>query len=253
MPRYLNVGQSIFLALLAGAGCGKPGASSNPANALVVVANANDSSADDKPAGPAAKDQTPSPTIGGFKFPDDDGGKLLSKLLQPKAHAASGLMVPRSGRIEHPLPPSIARPEVPVAASSAAPPRLPGPARTEARPVPLPDRAPIELGPRVVSVPQRPIMPEGALTKIPARDVKVPAEVPILARPTTTRASLDDPTGEFTALSILSDKLPLRATPAPFMKVNLPDPTENVEAAKVKVVVKEDPIKSIGNPPPPKP
>ena len=78
-------------------------------------------------------------------------------------------------------------------------------------------------------------------------------EVPILARPTVTRASLDDPTEEFTALSILSDKLPLRATTAPFVKVNLPDPTENVEAAKVKVVVSEDPIKSIGNPPPPRP
>jgi len=241
----------MLLALLLGTGCGKPGVSNNPTNALLAVAN--DRAADDKPAAPNPKEETSPPTAGGFKFPEDDGGKLLSKLLQPPARTANGLTVPRSGRIEHPLPPAIERPEAPAAGSSAAPPRLPAPPRTQAKPAPLPDRAPIEIGPRIVAVPERLVMPEGTLTKIEARDVKEPAAVPILARPTVTRASLDDPTEEFTALSILSDKLPLRSTTAPFVKVNLPDPAENVEAAKVKVVVKEDPLKSIGNPPPPKP
>ena len=96
-------------------------------------------------------------------------------------------------------------------------------------------------------------MPVGSLTSFETPDVKEPAPVPILARPTQSRASLDDPTVDFTAGSIINDNLPLRSTVAGYVKVNLPDPGENVEAARVKVVVSEDPLKSIGYPPPPRP
>ena len=74
-----------------------------------------------------------------------------------------------------------------------------------------------------------------------------------LARPTPDRASLEDPTTEFTARSILSDNLPLRVTMALFVKVNLPDPFENAEPAKVKLTIPDDPAKALGNPPLPRP
>jgi hypothetical protein len=52
---------------------------------------------------------------------------------------------------------------------------------------------------------------------------------------------------------MINDKLPLRATEAAFVRVNLPDPFENSAAVKVKIDVKDDPLTALGNPPPPKP
>ena len=119
--------------------------------------------------------------------------------------------------------------------------------------MPLPDRVPLELAQTFPNLPERIEFPVGSLTKWEMLDVKQPAPLSILARLTPDRASLDDPTLEFTAQSILNNKLPLRSTEAPFVKVNLPDPFENVEAAKVKVAIKQDPLTALGNPPPPKP
>jgi hypothetical protein len=111
---------------------------------------------------------------------------------------------------------------------------------------------PTDLSPLVVDAPQRIEFAVGTLSKLPAVDAKQAVLLPILARRSLDRGSLEDPTTEFTAQSIINNKLPLRSLPAPFVKVDLPNPFENAEAVKVKVIVKEDPLTAVGDPPPPR-
>jgi hypothetical protein len=88
---------------------------------------------------------------------------------------------------------------------------------------------------------------------VEGRDPSKPAELPLLSsKPVPDRASLADPTVEFTARSVISIVLPLRADPAGFVRINLPDPFEHAAAAKPRTTVPEDPNRSLGSPPPPK-
>ncbi len=131
--------------------------------------------------------------------------------------------------------------------------RLPTPVRIDPRPSAPTERVPVDLAGVALDRPDRIELPVGSSLQTPTPDVKQPPGLPILARPSTDRAPLEDPTADWTAASIITVKLPLRSTQAPFVKVGLPDPFENVEAAKVKTAVAEDPLRALGNPPPPKP
>ncbi len=119
------------------------------------------------------------------------------------------------------------------------------------RPIALFERVAAEIAPLIIAVPNRIEFPIVVFSTLPAADVKQPVLLPILARRSVDRASLEDPAADFTAQSIVNNKLPLRSRPAPFVKVVLPDPFENAEAVKVKIAIKEDPLTAIGNPPPP--
>lgn len=210
-----------------------------PADAEQVVKN--------DPAGPI-------PDGGSFPFPDDSGGKALAKTLTPPAPppmpAAGRPPAPKERKLPYYL--DVPAPPLPDAASSA--PRLPMPDAKPARPVPLPDRFPQDLGGAIPPLPPRAELPTGPLTKAEGRDVSKPAELPILsARPVPDRAPLTDPTLEFTAKSVVSEGLPLRADQTGFQRINLPDPFENAEAAKPRTPVEENPNRSLVSPPPPRP
>jgi hypothetical protein len=252
MPRSIIVGFALFVSLPC-LGCAKPGVSEVASPALLMVADVP--AADDKSPAPAAKDPPAAPlTSGGeFKFREDDAGKIFARLLPPSGPAPLAPLVSRKNPIDRALPSVIANPETGISSNSFELPRLPLLPRGEPKPSPLTDRTPLEFAQLELMMPEQIAMPVGALTKLETPDVKQPVAVPILANPAPNRASFDDPTVEFTAQSILNDNLPLRSTTAPFVKVNLPDPTENVGAVKIKAVVNEDPLISIGNPPPPKP
>lgn len=185
---------------------------------------------------------------GSFTFPADDGGKILEGILPPKSPAPLGPL-PAKTASERLLPAYLAAPDAATVPASLAPRLYPQPMRIAVRPTPLPDRVPIDLAQRELDRPENIVMPVGALTKIDALDVKQPVTLPILARPTADRAPLDDPTAEFTARSIMNDNLPLRVTLSMFVKVNLPDPFENAEPARVKITIPDDPAKALGNPP----
>jgi hypothetical protein len=183
---------------------------------------------------------------------DDGAGKLLSELMTPGSPA---FRVPLQQKSlgERPLPANIVRPDPPAAANTLNPARCPAPTPAELRPIALLERVPMDLAPLVVDVPQRIEFTVGILSKLPAADAKQAVPLPTLARRSLDRGSLEDPTTEFTAQSIISNKLPLRSLPAPFVKVDLPNPFENAEAVKVTIIVKEDPLTAVGDPPPPKP
>jgi hypothetical protein len=189
---------------------------------------------------------------GSFTFPADDGGKILGQILPPKAPAPLGPL-PAKIASERSLPAYLAAPDAATIPASLAPRPYPQPMRVASRPTPLPDRVPSDLAKREVDLPESVVLPVGALTKIDPLDVKQSVALPILARPTTDRASLEDPTTEFTARSIVNNNLPLRVTLSLFVKVNLPDPFENAEPAKVKITIPDDPAKALGNPPLPRP
>lgn len=243
--------QLLLMTTLLVCGCAKPTvAVHSPA---IPAANAADDSDPSQKTNPDAM-ETGAQSLGAgvtFPFSDDAEGKLLARLLPP-AHTTLLAPLPRKGPSERILPPSIIDP---VSAPLKTPllPTLPSNPPGATRPMPLPEKVPIDLAPAHVVLPERITFRVGPLVKIEAPDVKQPVAVPILAQMKTDRASLDDPTIDFSNQSIISDNLPLRSTPAPFVKVNLPDPFENIPMAKAKIVVKDDPATALGNPPPPKP
>ena len=235
-----------------GLGCGK--SDSEAAKPIVAAQEApqiTEKAVEEVAKEPAEK-AAPLPVGGSYQFPDDEGGKLLAKILPPKAplaFAPSSVQAP----IVRSLPPALSNPEVPFLPNLATPTLYPLNPLTPTRPVPLPDRIPLDLSRSFPDVPAQVVMPEGALSKLPSIDMARPVDLPILARPTPDRASLEDPTSDYTATSVIAVTLPLRDTTAAFTRFNLPDPFENVEAARLRAPFPEDPLSALGNPPPPKP
>ena len=130
---------------------------------------------------------------------------------------------------------------------AAGPRRLPPPAGLTVPPLPPPPSlalsppAPAErnrkpLEPRLVGEetlgldrgdpepPQPRSFVVGDRVRLPSEDVNQPAPLPILARPTPDRASLDDPTGDASAAAALAASMPQRTNPVPYFRVTLPDP-----------------------------
>jgi hypothetical protein len=150
------------------------------------------------------------------------------------------------------LPAFLDAPSVPTTDPGPIVPRLPLPPAKEVRPTALPDRVPTDLAPERPLLPERGAFATGPLTKQAGPDPATPAEVPILsAKPVPDRASLADPTTEFTARSVISPMLPLRTQPAGFLRFNLPDPFEHSAAARPPVAP-EDPNRALGTIPPPR-
>ncbi|HEX3148848.1 MAG TPA: hypothetical protein VHR66_12275 [Gemmataceae bacterium] len=211
---------------------------------------------------PPAKDQSvtgdppvktePIPDGGTFRFPEDLGGRALAKSLTPAVPPALSTPAPAAPR-ERKLPAFLDAPTPPLPDAASSPPRLGLAPNKEARPVALPDRVPLELGGVIPELPTRAEITPGPLTRTEGRDVAKPADLPILsAKPIGDRAPLIDPTAEFTAASVISPSLPLRTTQADFVRINLPDPFEHVDAAKPRTPVAENPNRVLGNPPPPR-
>jgi hypothetical protein len=169
----------------------------------------------------APNEQAAPEKIAAFRFPEDRGGELMSKLLPPEA--AHKPVEPRteprrpatSAAIESPilpLPPNpVAMPRLPVAkANTALQPRL---------------VLPEVLGGSTVE-PRPPSLPSGELTRVPSVDVNHPIPLPILGLPLSDRAPIEDVTGEASSAAAIAATMPQRAQPAPFVKNNLPDPFE---------------------------
>lgn len=231
MKRFLQIAAVVGLT-----SCGR-----SPAPpATIVIDEPSDSMKVAEPVQPAAKNDPPADG-GTFAFPDDAGGKALAKTLPPSAAAPMPASVPVTPR-ERRLPAFLEAPTPPLPAAASSPPRLALAPLTPSRPVPLPDRVPLDLGGVIPDLPARREVPTGPLTRTEGRDMSKPAELPPLSpKPVADRASLADPTGEFTAASVVSPTLPLRTVPTGFVRINLPDPFENADSAKVRTPVVEDP------------
>lgn len=168
----------------------------------------------------------------GFALPNDEAGALVAKLLSPYREETG-----RWDRIERPrrFAPEIG-PKLPTLPLPSLPhilPRLP----VEAKSTPLRPRLTDEdsLSGLLESplLPPLPQMPVGKPVRIPSANVHEPIPLPILARSVLDRASLEDPTADASAEAARVASIPPRTTPAPFLKLRLPDPYERRRTIKL--------------------
>ncbi|HEV3145921.1 MAG TPA: hypothetical protein VGZ47_18695 [Gemmataceae bacterium] len=208
----------LFVALLAimiVCGC-KP--SRSPGLQVKAVAAADPAPAPGSlPTTPVAENADP------FVFPEDWGRKILERTLPPTMAALS-----HQERAHAPLPritPAfVERPEISFAMPTFQLPTLTASARKPLRPRPLPEAFPLQAHHEEPQIPQRPELAGGPLSRQRAPNVHEPPPLPTLAKPAANRASLEDPTADFSNEQVIARDLPLRSQPAPFQRVNLPEP-----------------------------
>jgi hypothetical protein len=144
------------------------------------------------------------------------------------------------------MPPSAAveRPTPPLPPAAVNPPHLPpSKAPPAARPAPLPEESPL-LSSRIASVPPQihQHFPASERVRTPAPDPNQTVALPILGQATPDRASLDDPTADLSLATVLAAPMPARSNPAPFLRLNLPDPYEHRRAARIGSLPADEPM-----------
>ncbi len=194
----------------ASAGCGRRVASPTQ----VAVAETDS----DPAAHSAAEDGPP------FHFPNDAGGALLAKALPPTDLLGPSGEPGAAGPRRLPPPAGLTVPPLPLPPSLAPPPLAPA----EHNRKPLEPRLVTEETLGLDLADPEPPQPRrfvvGDRVRLPSADVNQPPPLPILARPTPDRASLDDPTGDASTAAALAASMPHRVNPVPYFRVTLPDP-----------------------------
>lgn len=181
--------------------------------------------------------------VGGAVYPDDRGGKLLGELLTPPRGAAgdpdkhaTAKKLPGIAALERPdlrAPLSLADPGLPSANLT--------PKTSPIQPHSLPDDPPLTRNPLDgLAVPRREELPAGPTVRIDSPDPDKPMAVPVLAVPVSDRASLDDPTRDYSTGLALAVILPERVEPTPFIKLTLPDPFEHIATVRLRTPPAED-------------
>lgn len=191
------------------------------------------------------QETTPSKLESEFRFPPDRGGQFLSEKLRPAnqipplANDKPAEPIRRSG------PKNVENPDVsPPTASLTAPPSIPIIKIRPIRPTLVGACPPLSSELFELADPAPVKLPAGPKVAWPSPDIYQPIPLPILARPVTDRASLDDPSGEASQAAALASMVPDRTTPAPFLRLTLPDPFEHRNAIRLRT-----PPPEIGLPP----
>jgi hypothetical protein len=166
-----------------------------------------------------------------FNFADDAVGKQLAKTLPPQ----QALRLPPTGPSE-PKPragsPVVERPELALPAPKPGLPVRPAKVQSRLRPHLVGENLPLSDFRADPQLPQRPEMPPEEMIQLTAPDANLPAALPPHGKQVADRAPLDDPTSEFSAERAVAHPTPLRTTPMPFMRINLPEPFEHRSPAK---------------------
>jgi hypothetical protein len=159
-----------------------------------------------------------------FRFPDDAGGAILTKLLPP-TELRGPLNEPNPGPRRLLPPPGLESPAHPLPPTQAPLPRMAG----ERNRAPLRPRLIAEetlAGLRDPVPPHSQSFYSGVRTRIDSPDPSRPPPLPPLGQPVPDRASLDDATGDASAAAAVAAPTAGRVGPAPYQKVSLPDPFE---------------------------
>jgi hypothetical protein len=182
----------------------------------------------------------------------DRGSKLVTNLLRPTDTVAAE-EARRAGRpLRLPAAPALERPELPLPTLSSDLPLSPAsPRETSPRPGPLPEGLPLARYRDDPTAPRREELPSLGLIRLPSPDVNAPVPLPILARPATDHAPLGDPTPDISLAAVLAQPVPVRMTPTPFVRLNLPDPFEHAQAVRLHNPPAEDPTPPVMVPRPP--
>jgi hypothetical protein len=149
-------------------------------------------------------------------------------------------------------PGSIENPSVPLAAFQGDPPKPKAEFPGKVTPRPLAEDLPF-LKKKVEPARPRGIkLPPGTLIRLQGIDVSLPVPLPILGQLQPDRAPLTDPTLDASIAAALKQQIPERVTSAPFMRMNLPDPFENVATVRLRTPPAEEPNPVTGQPRAPK-
>jgi len=187
-----------------------------------------------------------------FVFPADTGGKLLSELLPPVDLPKPPPPTP-SQQSRRDVPYAIANPAPMLPIGESLPPTIRLAIAKDIAPTLPVEVVPMSFARIEPELPIRLEQPIGLATDIRALDPNLQVEVPRLAQRSVNRASLNDPTDDYSAASVIGAPLPLRTTPAPFVQIDLPNPFENAETIKLQAPITVDPSVVISSVPTPKP
>jgi hypothetical protein len=165
--------------------------------------------------------------VEGFKFPDDQSGLILAKILPPSGKTISNAqplpakprLLPAPHALEHP-PVQLPPPQVDVA-------RLPQTKRSILKPRPVSEELPILASRLDPTMPQPRVLPAEGRVRIASVDPRQSVPLAVLASPVIDRVSVEDVTSDVSLAGALSSPPPVRTSPAVYIKISVPDPFEN--------------------------
>jgi len=174
---------------------------------------------------------------GEFLFPEDASG-ILARLLSPP----SRLPVEKPRPRPRPASKGLEAPTLPLPQLAAAPrASLEGPRKPVLPELVTPEAPPDYLAP-VGALPDVQPLPAGARLRVPAARPDELAPLPPMAQPLPDKAILADPTFAAARDAVLTAPLPQRRTPAPFLRLTLPDPFEHRDTVRLKNPLGPEPV-----------
>jgi hypothetical protein len=178
-----------------------------------------------------------------FAFPPDKEGQLLAKVLKPSDEPLGPLPAEGTKPRQFPALADLEQPQLPLPPS---PKEMPLPALTQktnpVRPWLLSEEPPFSRQ-QLALVPVESVkLPVGPRVRWTSPDVNQPIPLPILAGPVSDRISLDDPTGEISHSAALAQTVSDRTSPAPFLRLTLPEPFEHRQVVGLRGPPKEDEV-----------
>lgn len=188
-----------------------------------------------KEPGKGKKDEKPGAA---FRLPSDEAGKTLAQVLppgrgpvrltNPGRPAAKSFPAPRIAGAEQELlftpPPPLGLP--------------PAPLKLKRQPTLVTEEPPQARTARV-EVPERPMFEAGKPARVASVDLDIPPLWLPIAIPLTDRVPLDDATTAASVAAAIAAQIPPRTTPAPALRLALPDPYENRKPLTIKVPPEE--------------
>lgn len=226
---------TILLAVLV-AGCSRPAPPSIDAGAAepAVTPGPSVQPVVLKPTETAPPEPKQAPAPPEFAFPPDLAGQQLPRVVAPKApplpqtetFGKSPLLRTPSAKLLD--PDSFNR-----TVYKATPTALPRPGGL--KPYSPAERVPADIGFGADAVPAKPVFPAGPGITTKARDVNLPPDLPILGKPVSDRASLDDPTADTGNAAIVEKSNTPTLLPSAFQRMGLPDPFELADQVKPRV------------------
>jgi hypothetical protein len=188
----------------------------------------------------------------GFRFPQDRGGKLLADLLPPAQQQSRLPSDEPATPVRFALPRSLERVESGLPLCTSEPSRWnPSQGKSAARPRPVPEGVPLADCRADPVVPQRDELFAGELVREWSPEVNEPLGLPILAQKQGEIAAADDATGDVSLAAALAAAPPKRTTPAPFLRLSLPDPFEHRRTVRLQQEFPESGVPVTASPKPP--
>ncbi|HEV3083228.1 MAG TPA: hypothetical protein VGY66_25810 [Gemmataceae bacterium] len=187
-------------------------------------------------------------------FANDRGEKFLAEDLPP-ARTLPGLNTEKhSPRVTFPVPSTLAtlQKSIPPAHAEIPPPNKITP--TTKKPAgSLPEGLPLAFYRAEPVVPERRDLPAGERVRVSSSRLDGPLPLPPLATPYQEPLPTDDATAEYSLAAALAAPAPRRTSPAPFLRLTVPDPFENRPAARLRGEWAETPVPVTSAPRPPQP